>query len=431
MSRTLQQITIFVSGTSEADSEKAALRRIIEELNRRLEKTHSVTLRVVGWPDDVRPGVNVDLQAEINRQCGSYYDIYVGILGTRFGTPTPRAGSGTEEEFEDALARFQTDSTLVRVLFYFRRCTEELFALNFDQLQRVRRFREALPSRGVLYRDFRDTADFTSLVQDHLYNLVIDEWQGQHWTSVLATHQGQLGSAFGSNDFVSTDSPASQSASENAAGESSRSVEADEDDEELGFLEYIAGFYEAVAAITEIMARISQDTERMGEQLRARTVEIDLIQQEHEKVKHLGGSRAQQELVEKARETADHAAANLDEFVAAMTPSVEQYRLQGRALFTNLRNGLIASSQFGNDNDKDNKDALVKLIGVMQASREQLGQFQSSISRVPALTGKFRRSRKRAAAILGDLIAEMSFSIDEAKRLLNEMGGEPDDNTSA
>ncbi len=51
--------------------------------------------------------------------------------------------------------------------------------------------------------------------------------------------------------------------------------------------------------------------------------------------------------------------------------------------------------------------------------------FQASISHVPALTGRFKRSRKRAAAILGELVAEMSFSIQEARSLLEEMGGDP------
>ena len=119
------QLTGFVSGTTETDSEKAALRLVIEELNRILERAHGITLRMVGWPDDIRPGISSDPQAEINRQIGSSYDIYVGLLGTRFGTPTPRAGSGTEEEFAAALATFQADSQRVRVLFYLKRSVED------------------------------------------------------------------------------------------------------------------------------------------------------------------------------------------------------------------------------------------------------------------------------------------------------------------
>jgi len=144
MARTLHQLTIFVSGPSDVDSEKAAVRVVAEEINRRSEKTHAVTLRVFGWPEDIRPGVGTDAQSEINRQVGTDFDIYIGILRSRFGTPTTRAGSGTEEEFEDTLRRFQKDSTSVRVLFYFKRDAEDPFSLDIEQLQKVRHFRDNL-----------------------------------------------------------------------------------------------------------------------------------------------------------------------------------------------------------------------------------------------------------------------------------------------
>jgi hypothetical protein len=116
MPRELTQLAVFVSGTSETDAERAAVRPVVAKLNNLLEKTHGVTFRVLSWPDDFRPGVNTDTQAELNRQLGSAYDIYVGMLGSRFGTPTPRAGSGTEEEFETALAKFKRDPRSVRIV---------------------------------------------------------------------------------------------------------------------------------------------------------------------------------------------------------------------------------------------------------------------------------------------------------------------------
>ena len=58
MSRELTQLAIFVSGTSETDAEKAAVRRVAAELNRVLEKMQGISLRVLSWPDDFRPGVN-------------------------------------------------------------------------------------------------------------------------------------------------------------------------------------------------------------------------------------------------------------------------------------------------------------------------------------------------------------------------------------
>jgi hypothetical protein len=58
-------------------------------------------------------------------------------------------------------------------------------------------------------------------------------------------------------------------------------------------------------------------------------------------------------------------------------------------------------------------------------SREKVMGFQSSVSGLPALTGRFRRSRRRAAAALGELVAEMSFTISEASTIVKDMGGDP------
>ncbi len=68
MAKQLIGLTVFVSGGSETEAEKAAIKRVLEEINGVLEKTHGVTLRLVGWPDTIRPGVNADPQSEINRQ---------------------------------------------------------------------------------------------------------------------------------------------------------------------------------------------------------------------------------------------------------------------------------------------------------------------------------------------------------------------------
>ena len=68
---------------------KAALRPVVAELSERLVRTNGVALRVIGWPDDVRPGVNVDPQVEINRQIGAEFDIYLGILPAMLGCFVP------------------------------------------------------------------------------------------------------------------------------------------------------------------------------------------------------------------------------------------------------------------------------------------------------------------------------------------------------
>ena len=59
----------------------------------------------------------------INRQLPDDCDIFLGVMWARFGTATPRAGSGTEEEFERALTRHQANSRSVMILFYFKQAS--------------------------------------------------------------------------------------------------------------------------------------------------------------------------------------------------------------------------------------------------------------------------------------------------------------------
>ncbi|WP_462074860.1 hypothetical protein [Nitrospira sp. CMX1] len=53
----------------------------------------------------------------INDQIGEY-DIFIGIMWRRFGTPTGVAGSGTEGEFRIAYKRWQ-ENPQIALMFYF------------------------------------------------------------------------------------------------------------------------------------------------------------------------------------------------------------------------------------------------------------------------------------------------------------------------
>ncbi len=66
----------------------------------------------------MRPGIAEDAQAVVNPQIGPY-DLFIGILWNRFGTPTGRAESGTREEFDQAYARWQRDPGSLEIWMYF------------------------------------------------------------------------------------------------------------------------------------------------------------------------------------------------------------------------------------------------------------------------------------------------------------------------
>jgi Domain of unknown function (DUF4062) len=98
-------LQIFVASPTELKDERIALETVVKELNQTLSESTGSYLELVKWETHTMPGFGLDPQAVINEQIGDKYDIFIGILSTKFGSPTPRAGSGTEEEFERAYDR--------------------------------------------------------------------------------------------------------------------------------------------------------------------------------------------------------------------------------------------------------------------------------------------------------------------------------------
>jgi hypothetical protein len=96
-------------------------------------------------------------------------DVFVGIFWLRFGTPTPRAGSGTEEEFWIAHRAWKERDRAIQLMVYF--CREPApppkDSAGAEQLAKVARFREAL-SREGLVRDYGAHAEFAAHVRRDL-----------------------------------------------------------------------------------------------------------------------------------------------------------------------------------------------------------------------------------------------------------------------
>jgi hypothetical protein len=118
-------------------AERVLCSSLVSDVNAVVEDAYGVTLRLIDWRRDVVPGIGTDPQQVINLQT-STCEIYLGLLGTRFGTPTPRAGSGTEDEFNVAYERFRSDPTSVRILLYFRLgLLGNVLDIDPDQLKKV------------------------------------------------------------------------------------------------------------------------------------------------------------------------------------------------------------------------------------------------------------------------------------------------------
>jgi Domain of unknown function (DUF4062) len=171
MSQLLRKIRIFVASPGDVLVERDHLAKVIEELNLTLSllaPEKGLVLELVRWETHVAPGLGRDAQDVVNQQIADAYDVFVGIMWKRFGTPTSVAGSGTEEEFQRAYRRWAQDPK-IPVLFYF--CQKPFppprTIEDSDQLGKVVRFHVELSSKGLV-GEYPDPESFADIVRRNL-----------------------------------------------------------------------------------------------------------------------------------------------------------------------------------------------------------------------------------------------------------------------
>ncbi|MFL6282315.1 MAG: hypothetical protein ACJ74Q_04020 [Pyrinomonadaceae bacterium] len=185
MSTGPKKIRIFASSPGDVKLEREQLSKVVNDLNATISAVapeKKITLELLRWETHVAPGLHPDgPQGPISEQIKDY-EIFVGIMWQRFGTPALGLGSGTEVEFRDAYRRWRETGTTPRIMFYF--CEADLkFPDDPDeisQLQKVLTFRKEVSERG-LTRAYADRSGFADLVR-HDLNLVLAPMFGERKT---------------------------------------------------------------------------------------------------------------------------------------------------------------------------------------------------------------------------------------------------------
>src|SRR4051812_14000224 len=118
---TLEEWLVFLASPGDVKKERAAVQKIVDDINRSVARSRRIYLRLVSWEKDTFPAFGDDPQAIINKQIAEMatYRLFVGIMWNRLGTPTPRDPSGTVEEFHRA-ADSLTIHEQPQIWFYFR-----------------------------------------------------------------------------------------------------------------------------------------------------------------------------------------------------------------------------------------------------------------------------------------------------------------------
>lgn len=178
MPELISLLRVFVSSPGDLTDERRIVEEVIDELNLSLSQLPKVRLELVKWESHTFPSLGKHPQTFINEQIGDDYDIFLGLMWSRFGTATERAGSGTEEEFNRAYDRYTKTPNQLRLLFYFKTAPIPPSDIDPNQLAAVNKFKGGLQGKGLI-GTFGSGEDLARNLRIHLRRH-IDEF-GKSW----------------------------------------------------------------------------------------------------------------------------------------------------------------------------------------------------------------------------------------------------------
>lgn len=163
----INDIKCFIASPGDTKEERNACEQVFDDINTNNGMYQHYMLSSLRWEKDIYPSVGPYGQEVINSQIDGKYYLFVGIMKSRFGTPTPVAGSGTEEEFDNAYAKYKRGD-LGNIFFYFGNPQISLNDVDPIQFQKVKDFKKKLEKQGVVYMEYVDIEDFKRQLKSNL-----------------------------------------------------------------------------------------------------------------------------------------------------------------------------------------------------------------------------------------------------------------------
>lgn len=160
-------IRCFIASPGDTAEERNACERVFNDINTGIGTAYGFILQSLRWENDVHPGLGNGGQDVINSQIRDKYDLFIGIMYTKFGTQTEHAESGTEEEFNIAYERALKQKNM-EIMFYFNDAALNPSKLNLEQYQKVTNFRTNVVQQKCMYSMYNGIQDFEQKLRKHL-----------------------------------------------------------------------------------------------------------------------------------------------------------------------------------------------------------------------------------------------------------------------
>lgn len=176
---------VFLASPGDVNGERQHVRRFFDDYNRHTAHLWGAEFKLIDWENYATIGVGRPQELITRQTLEKFKDslaLVVGIMAQRFGSPSGKAESGTEEEFE--WAKQTHDETGFPEIKWFFRKIEKLElpvapdeADNaLDQWKKVRAFRRRMQDLNdpIFYTEYPSPGDF-GRVFDHDLNLWLND----------------------------------------------------------------------------------------------------------------------------------------------------------------------------------------------------------------------------------------------------------------
>jgi hypothetical protein len=384
MAQNVTVLEVLVSSPSDLRDEREAIQEISQDLNTTWRTTLGVQLNLLMWEKDTRPSLGSDAQEVVNRQLGNRYDIFIGMMGARFGTETTRAQSGTEEEFEGALRRFQEDPQSVSVLFYFRDSPPtSLSEIDPDQLRKVQQFRRRVEGMGLV-RIFKSRDELTRMLRIHLAQEV-QEWLKRNRKENVQ----KVGTT--SEDYVPQ-------------------LETDPEISEEGYLDLLERGEEGLENVGRSMQRIAAAANEIAARTNERTTELNAINAQAASAGVPPDRRA-------IKRNANQVAAALNEFVTRLDAEIPIYTKAFKSGIDPFVQALsMIEIRHGTPEQLASaRHSISQMVSSQDVAIASYRDLRDTFAHTPRMTTALNAARRRAVDCLSRLIEEFEKGLRLAR----------------
>ena len=202
--RQLSQYHVFLASPGDVPVERQAVRKFFDGYNRFTAHLWNVRFEVVDWENYATIGVGRPQELITKQTLEKYRDslaLVIGIMAQRFGSPSGKAESGTEEEFNWALESNQTKG-FPEIKWYFRKVDmlempsdPTQLAGAVEQWTKVLEFRKRMQNldNPIFYAEYPGAAAFAEVLARDLNQWLADP--ARPWAAHRAAHTSVAGTA--------------------------------------------------------------------------------------------------------------------------------------------------------------------------------------------------------------------------------------------